>query len=79
MQEHAFDMLDRLDAVQRDPPSTESGFNSDTELQIFPTTRAMELPNTGDPDSKMKEPQTHILESAWYSSFGWSINRGIIH
>ena len=78
MQEHALDMLDRLDAVQRDPPSTESGFNSDTELQIFLATREMELRNTGDPDSKMKEPQTHILDSAWYSSFGWLINRGII-
>ena len=77
MQEHALDMLDILDAVQRDPPSR-VGFNSDTELQIFLTAREMELRNTGDPDSKMKEPQTHILDSAWYSSFGWLINRGII-
>ena len=100
MQEHALDMLDRLDAVDRiiwkksniqsrmflsfyfEVPKNQGPlcfwFNSDTELQIFPTTREMELPNTGDPDSKMKKPQTHILDSAWYSSFGWLINRGII-
>ena len=100
MQEHALDMVDRLNAVDRiswerytiqsrvflsfyfEVPKDQGPlcfwFNSDTELQIFLATREMELRNTGDPDSKMKKPQTYILDSAWYSSFGWFINRAII-
>ena len=73
MQEHALDMLDRLDAVQRDPPSSESGFNSDTELQIFPTTREMELRNTGDPDSKMKKAPNIYLGFSLVFKF-WLVN-----